>query len=331
MNGQSITTPAFAYDAGWELTTSAVRKYMSRQKLADAFANIAIAETSTSTTYDVLWTQFYSDTLKAQTISGTIKSMFRCLETSAGLMCAQMSVRVISQTGTVRGTAITMSTAVLSSEFDAVTLTNRKFPLAASWGGAGAPLTSVVAQDDDRLVVEVGYRATNSTATSKTGTVELGTNKAADLAEDETSTTQNAPWIEFSQDLLFTSDSGANAGSKAVGGLANLNGVKYVGRSSPSQYTINGTTPISTWQDFGRSIVRPTCNPMMTPQQGMVLPPVIPSSTHTTTTYYRMRGYRYMHLPVHDFEEWTATGAPNTSNPSLEPITDVVIIASWTV
>ena len=42
--------------------------------------------------------------------------------------------------------------------------------------------------------------------------------------------------------------------------------------------------------------------------------------------HYRMRGYR---PGTSDYESWVALGAPNTTNPSLETIQDVTVVAKW--
>lgn len=191
------------FDASWEQTTSAVRARMVPFKRNSAFANLAIAETSASGTFDFLFRQYISDPLNAATITGTVKGIIRCLESAADAdFRAQMLIKVMSRDGTsTTGTLLAHDASALTSEFDAATLTNRKYPLA--WAGAGTALGSVAAAQGDRLVIEVGIRAHNVTSSSRTGTLRFGEASASDLAEDETSTTDDNPWIEFSQDLTF--------------------------------------------------------------------------------------------------------------------------------
>lgn len=191
------------FDASWEQTTSAVRARMVPFKRNSAFANLAIAETSTSGTFDFLFRQYISDPLNAVTVTGTVKGVIRCLESATDAdFRAQMLIKVMSRDGsTTTGTLLSHDASGLTSEFDATTLTNRKFPLA--WAGAGTALGSVAAAQGDRLVIEIGIRSHNVTASSRTGTLRFGEASASDLAEDETSTTDNNPWIEFSQTLTF--------------------------------------------------------------------------------------------------------------------------------
>jgi len=115
------------------------------------------------------------------------------------MMIAQTTIRVVSPGGTVRGTLLELhNEAAPVSEF-ATVLTNRRFPLA--WADPGAALTPVVAQQGDLLIVEIGARATNASTGNLGYVIDFGANAAGDLAEDETSTAQLCPWIEFSQDI----------------------------------------------------------------------------------------------------------------------------------
>ena len=43
--------------------------------------------------------------------------------------------------------------------------------------------------------------------------------------------------------------------------------------------------------------------------------------------HFLMRGYR---PGTSDFETWIAVGAPNSTNPSGQPIVDVTVQAKWT-
>jgi hypothetical protein len=201
---QAVDTDTLALtpDAGWELITSILRYKMNTTKINKAFSTKGVAETSVSGVYDVIIAQFVSPPLAAQTITGTCKGIIRALESNlAADMQMQCSIRTLSQNGTVSGTLFALNSAVLTNEFDATTLTNRKVPL--NWAGAGAALTSVTCVDWDRIIFEVGYRALNTVATSYTGSLEFGDGYATDLAENETDIIQKNPWLEFSQNLIF--------------------------------------------------------------------------------------------------------------------------------
>jgi len=214
-NGISI--PFVTLDASWEGTNPGFRAGLSSRRQGSFFYETNFGETSTSTTYDAEVWQFVSKPLAAQTITGTVKAIMRCKESNAAAdMRSQMVIRVVSgDGGTVRGTLLAHDTSALSNEWDATALTNRKFPL--NWSGAGATLTSVAAQAGDRIVVEVGYRAHNSSGTQYYGYIEAGDAASTDCAENETDTLQYNPWVKFSQNLLFL-----DALSRGGGGVEGL-------------------------------------------------------------------------------------------------------------
>lgn len=205
------TTPAF--DASWELTAGAPRSRMTTIVRRSAMATISQLETSTSGTFDALCRQYISDPLNAGSISGTVKGIIRAQQDNTDAdMRAQLVIRVLSRDGsTVRGTLLASDNSVLSNEFDATGLVNRKFPL--NWAGAGASLTLVNAQQGDRVVIEIGFRAHNTLSTNRIGTLRFGDASSTDLGENEIDSIDNNPWLEFSQDLSFeeivTTDRGA--------------------------------------------------------------------------------------------------------------------------
>jgi hypothetical protein len=98
----------------------------------------------------------------------------------------------------------------LVSEWD-VFPENRYFPPAAT------ALTEVVAQDGDRLVIEIGFRAFNTSATEYIGRMEVGDPATGtDLPENETETGQKRGWLEFSQNLVWMPDPYAVVGSGGI-------------------------------------------------------------------------------------------------------------------
>jgi len=152
----------------------------------------------------------------------------------------QVRVFVVDPTGTsVRGVLFELdTTTALASEL-ATTLTNRKIPFTGP-----ATLTPFTTQPGDRLVVELGYRTENSTATAYSHSLNTGEPSiASELPEDETTTTTTIDaWVEFSQDLIIFDGEGAGSDSGTVG--LHLN-VKNVGGSGLTQDLIapNITAP----------------------------------------------------------------------------------------
>lgn len=192
-----------AFDASWEVTASAIRRTLELTKDEITFATSAVATAlnSPAGAVDVLIAQFISAPIASNvTINGTFSGQMRAQENNAtGDLRIQCVVRVLqSDYSTVRGTLIASNAGALSHEFN-TSLRNISIPL-----GGSTSVSSVAAQTGDVLVVELGYRKHESATTSRTGTFDLGAvSGGTDLAVDETTTTQNVPWVEFSNTITF--------------------------------------------------------------------------------------------------------------------------------
>lgn len=198
-------TPAF--DGSWEKTTGAVRRTALQNAQGNAFASVTIAANGTNGN-DTLLAQFISPPLSgAQTISsggaGTVKGQMRFNESAAGLDArTQIVIKVFqSDMSTVRGTLYAGDTGALANEW-ATSLTNRQTPRTP-----GTALTQVSAQDGDVIVIEIGGRQ-HATAAGNF-VARYGDASASDLPENETATTDDNPWIEFSDTLTFQNNSKA--------------------------------------------------------------------------------------------------------------------------
>jgi len=187
------------FDASWGVTGSAVRRMLDTVKVTAFETRSVNLGGSIAGPLDVLVAQYVSAPLSGdQTISGAIKGQLRALENSTLFDARMQCVIWIRKTdGTNRGTLVASDTSALASEF-ATTLTNREVPL-----GSPVTPTSVAALDTDRIVVEVGYRKHEVAANNRTVDMHLGAPSGTDLAEDETTTTANVPWIEFADTLTF--------------------------------------------------------------------------------------------------------------------------------
>jgi hypothetical protein len=195
-SGTALVSPAF--DGAWDVTTGADRLWAAAGQQNTAMATKSTAETSASVV-NVLSRQYLVGPLTAQTVGGTIKGQIRCSEANADAdYRIQLVVRAVSSDGvTVRGTLRAADTEALSSEFH-TSLRNITVPLASLSPQA---LSSVVVSDGDWLVIEIGYRSHNTHTTSRAGSFRYGDVATSDLPEDETTTTDLNPWIEFSGDL----------------------------------------------------------------------------------------------------------------------------------
>lgn len=201
--GTATISPAF--DSAWDDTSSVTSRPASTTRGTSAFAEITDTETSSSNTWDVCLGRYISEPLSAQTISGTVMGIIRARESNTAANArSQMVIRVVSGDGTtVRGTLLAQNNTTTNiNEWVATTTVtaarNARFPV----GSAAAALTSVTAQQGDRIVIEVGGRAVNTSTTSYTLGMRFGEN-AADLADNETGVVEGAPWIDFSAGIQF--------------------------------------------------------------------------------------------------------------------------------
>lgn len=141
--------------------------------------------------------------MAAQTLSGTVKAQIRGLEsTTGGNASPGVAIKFIKPDGTDRAVLLAQTaadSATAGHEFSATTLTNQKFE--DSTETTPLTLSSQACLDGDYLVIEVGFRS--ATSTTRNISLSHGNDSATDLAEDNTTTTANNPWIEFSQTLNF--------------------------------------------------------------------------------------------------------------------------------
>lgn len=204
--GVADVSPAQA--AEWDITAGFDRLAMVRSRISSAMADKTTAKAaSNQSNQDVLWRQYVSEPLDVQTISGTVKGRVRARENNAALNARmQVIIRVVSEDGaTVRGTLyagdLTTGTSNPTSEFavSAVALagTNRQAPR-----GASQSLASVNALLGDRIVIEYGWRIHTTGTVAYTASAIFGDDSGADLAEDESATGTNNPWIEFSATIV---------------------------------------------------------------------------------------------------------------------------------
>jgi hypothetical protein len=196
-----IVSPTLA-TAGWTGTGSAVRRTLEFEQRSDHVQEIlAVAGATAGARTDYLVAQYTSQPLDVnQTITGTITGQVMAAMgvNASGKGVAQVFVWVMKADGTSRGTLLAFN-ATDASEFT-TTRTNRQFPR----GGALA-LSSVAALAGDRIVVEIGWSKFENATTSRSVALLLGNPSGTDLPQDQTDTTQTkVPWIEFSQNLTFT-------------------------------------------------------------------------------------------------------------------------------
>lgn len=134
--------------------------------------------------------------VKAGTISGTVTWCIGAKESNA-LLDAVWHLHIYVTSGdsdTPRGT--------LLSNFTGAT----EFSTTATGATEGAQaVSSVAVQTGDRLVVEIGYETSTTTAASYNATINYGSTGTTDLTNGDTAVTTDPGWVEFSgTDGLFT-------------------------------------------------------------------------------------------------------------------------------
>ena|SRR3990167_7039305 len=185
-SGTAPVTPT--YNSGWEDQTIAARLRCHTYKKSTALTTVSFDDASAANR-DVLYRQYISPPLLAQTIAAqTIKFQILASETDAGNnLFTTLAIYVFSNDGTALvGTILAITRD--GTEAVAGTLTNRLFSATSS---------ELAVSEGDRLVFEIGLSGDPGNGKSHDGSLRIGDASANDLAEDDTTTTDNNPWVEF--------------------------------------------------------------------------------------------------------------------------------------
>lgn len=189
--GAAAVSPG--YEAGWEDVSIATRRKAVTTKISSAMTTVAFSDLSIADR-DILFGQWVGDPLAAQTIGGqSIRLQMRGIETLAtNNMFLTWVVKFVSNDGsTVRGVSVAIQRD--GTELDTV-LTNR---------GDVADIASLDLLDGDRPVFELGTGGVPVAVHDSS--LRIGDADATDLPEDDTTTADNNPWLEFQQPLVFQS------------------------------------------------------------------------------------------------------------------------------
>lgn len=197
----AAVSPAFA--AEWENTAVAGRNRMETSKTDAVATTLAytVNDSPATSNRDVLIKQYVSDPIAAGPIAGTLLGVIGRVYTGSALLNvrSQCLARVVSNDGaTVRGTLYAGDLESLTGDpsEEWVQGEARLIPRAGP-----VALSSVVAQADDRVVVELGYRKHSTQNVFSTG-ISLGEPATDALADLSNPGSDVAPWVEFSEDLF---------------------------------------------------------------------------------------------------------------------------------
>ena len=233
----TVPLATLAFDANWELTTSATRYPCFTTKQNTALADVARTWGATSTQQWVFF-QFQSQTMKAgyswtsDTVSMVIRGLQAANQTDSHLA---YSVRVVSATGTtVRGTVGLFHT--ISTEF----ITSARTRIHSARGDGSGTFTSYAG---DRIIIEIGVHGDTPTASAVT--LRIGDPSAtADFALTADLTTDLCPWVELSRTVTFgnASIAGVTGGVAAVSGTMRGYGKQYISGSTAGVAAGSATT-----------------------------------------------------------------------------------------
>lgn len=196
-------SPGATYNGHWEDVGAALTKAIGPVKADSRFiydsATITRAETSTDPEWEVcLWRGISAPLENNITIDGTVEFCGGFYESNAAadLRLALHVWVTQGDSSTARGQLLNM---FIGNEPGVVDNTARS-------SGAQA-VSSVDALAGDRIIVEFGYRATNSVATSYSGSLAVYSNEnQGDVVDNAAYNSLNSPWVEFSNNLTFVSD-----------------------------------------------------------------------------------------------------------------------------
>lgn len=193
----SVLTPTPG--ASWNDVTQVQRRPCSTTKDGSALSIFSVSETSATSGWSIIRAQFITDTLAAQTISGTVQGQIQTYESSTSAnMCRAFAVYLWSPGSDTYKTLLTHFPASVTSEFVRNALTNRYFP------PTGTAITSTASAANDRLILEVGLRAFNTATSIYYGSFSFGSASATDLPVNETEIVTYNPWVQFSANLVFS-------------------------------------------------------------------------------------------------------------------------------
>lgn len=242
-----VTVPT--HRGAWDSTGSVTQRKMARTK-SGSITSKRVSELSSTNDYDVLLLKFVSQPISnAQTISGTLNWVIGSRESDSAMNAHwHVHVYVVDNAGTtLRGT--------LYTDYTEPAGTNEWLTTATGDGPTlNITLTSVATQADDRIVIEVGYVARNTSTSSYTGTLWYGGTNSTDLTLGGDETTYPG-WWEFSQDFFDTTPPAIgtvtpqnNATATHVDSTFDLTAnVTEANTVTSCQYCASTSNPCNTW------------------------------------------------------------------------------------
>lgn len=181
-------------NANWNVTGGNAYLMMKPVKDLSTVASFTSNNTGAAAVRKLIIRTFTTEPLAAQTIASgsTISGQIRGNMSSVTSRSGQgwIYMRVLNQDGTVNAEIGNVSTTSYTT-----TLTNRTYSFTLA--------SNVVLTAGMRITFEIGWNYQTGTNTATNSTNSYGSSAASDLAVDNTTTTANNPWVQFSQTLIF--------------------------------------------------------------------------------------------------------------------------------
>lgn len=199
--GAAAVSPTFG--AGWHRTADADRIRFGPAKMATAMTSRTVNTSTVELVSFCMARQYVSDPMKAMSLSGSITGQIRALESNSNLNATiAIRIAICNEDGSnVREVlAVTAADTTTTPPELATTLTNRQLQDSAE--NTTVPITTTTVNEKDRLILEIGIRESNTTA-NRSADLSMGDDSGSDLAVDNTTTTANNPWIQFSANIVF--------------------------------------------------------------------------------------------------------------------------------
>lgn len=313
----AINTPVGispAIDSAWEVSSLLTRGIASTTKFGDALQTIAFSEGTNVNNQDIIFAQLISAPLTVgQTITGAqaLKAQCRVIETtSSNNMFLTVGIRVMNGT-TVQKTVLAVTRD--NSEASNTTLQNRQFT-------ANSAATNYTTVAGDRLVIEVGMAGTPAAGNGHSCSMRLGSNGASDLAEDNTTTSDDNPWVSLTDTLTFIVEPCYNPA---------------VYQSSPTPIPVMAAAKPWFSQVPSTHFERPTAIAVLTSQiQTAAL------SQFCTSVAADVGGFGLLELPVTSGMDWQVNATPIPATPKIEvrrnhetvyisPAAASLVVATW--
>ncbi len=210
-SGASPANIAFGFGLStkWNDTTQASIQGWRNKLVATTHSNTAMtsrtdSSTAASSEFHCLG-QWISDPLANQYVSGSFKGQRKGRQSATGLNgTIAYCVYLIKKDGTLIGLSLPLTasdnTAATPPEMSTTT-TNRRFLNASET--TPVTMTPFGVPDSARLVVELGFRD-SSTSTTQNSLARIGDpTDSTDLLENDTQTSNGAPWIQSSTPIIF--------------------------------------------------------------------------------------------------------------------------------